>query len=388
MNVINPNPKDQRYRHSLKTVLLLITATCCLLSATGTALAAGTASGTTISLGATADYQVSGVDMPQVGTVSPAEFMVDTIVDLTVAESGSNYTTVTPGATGQVLTFTVENTGNATQDFSLSSAVVAVSGDDPIDGGSNTVDFTVTGIQTFVDGNSNGSYDAGTDTATYIDELAPDTTITVFVLATIPNTPGHDDVGACTLTATANDGGTVGALGALTAENATQANDTTLNPTNVDVVFGDGSGLVDGATDGSYSAGDAFQVTSATLTISKTSVIYSDPFNNTTNPKMIPGAVVEYTITVTNGSGPGIQDATNILVRDDLSAEIANIAFDTDAYGSGRGIQVSINGGGYTTLTNASDGDDGSFASNIVSVGSIDLQPGESADIQFRVVIQ
>ena len=36
------------------------------------------------------------------------------------------------------------------------------------------------------------------------------------------------------------------------------------------------------------------------LQLSKTSVIISDPVNNTVNPKAIPGAIVEYTLTVTN----------------------------------------------------------------------------------------
>ena len=98
----------------LPMVLLLLATTCLLFGGTHSALAAGTVSGTTISLGATADYKVGGVDMPQVNTATPAAFMVDTIVDLTVAESGSNYTIVTPGSAGQVLIFTVANDGGYT----------------------------------------------------------------------------------------------------------------------------------------------------------------------------------------------------------------------------------------------------------------------------------
>ena len=359
-----------------------------MLSTTGIALAAGTLSGQIVSLDATADYQVGGMSMPQVTTAAPAQFMVDTKIDLTVAESGSNYTAVTPGAQDQILTFTVMNTGNATQDFALSAAVVAIGGDDPIDGASNTVDFTATGLQAFVDVNTNGVYDAGTDTD-YIDGLAPDAVITVLVAADIDNAPLHDYVAACTLTATAHDGGTNGALGALMVENSSSVNDTSLIAANADVVFGDGNGLVDGATDGTYSAADAFLVTSATLSITKSSAIISDPFS-AGNPKMIPGAVVEYTIRVANGSGAGVQDATGILVQDDLSAEIANIAFDADAYASARGIRIAINGGAYTNLTNLSDSptDYGSFVANVVSVGNIDLTPGDYADIQFRVVVQ
>jgi hypothetical protein len=99
--------------------------------------------------------------------------------------------------------------------------------------------------------------------------------------------------------------------------------------------------------------------------------------------------VVEYTIRVTNAAGAG-QDATAILVQDDISAEIAKIAFDENVYDTGQGIRIDINGGGYTNLTNLpnSPTDEGSFVANVVSVGGIDLAPGEFADIQFRVVIQ
>jgi hypothetical protein len=369
-------------------IILLLAAIVFLWSAPSTALAAGTLSGEIVSVGATADYQVGGMSMPQVSTASPAQFMVDTKIDLTVAETGSNYTSVTPGSSDQILTFTVTNTGNATQDFALSAAVVTVGGDDPIDGGTNTVDFTATGLQAFIDINGNTAYDAGTDT-TYIDGLAPDASVTVLVAADIGSSPAHGDVAACTLTATAHDGGTNGSLGALSVENSGSANDTSLIAANADIVFGDGSGLVDGATDGAHSAADAFLITSATLTLTKSSAVISDPFSSA-NPKMIPGAVVEYTIRVANGTGTGVQTATDVLVQDDLSAEISDIAFDTDAYASGYGIRMAINGGSYTNLTNASDSptDNGSFASNVISVGNIDLTPGDYADIQFRVVIQ
>jgi hypothetical protein len=365
----------------------LLIAVVLLLSASGTALAAGTLSGEIVSLGATADYQVGGVSMPQVSTAAPAEFMVDTRIDLTVAEAGSNYTAVTPGSQDQILTFTVTNTGNAAQDFALTAAVVSVGGDDPIDGGTNTVDFTSSGLQAFIDVNGNSQYDAGTDTD-YIDGLAPDAAVTVLVAADIDNTPVHGDVAACTLTATAHDGSTNGSLGAQTVENSGDTNDTSLIAANADIVFGDGSGLVDGATDGAHSAADAFLITSATLSITKSSAVISDPFSST-NPKMIPGAVVEYTIRVENSAGAG-ENATGILVQDDISAEIAKIAFVADAYDPGRGIRIDINGGGYTNLTNASDSptDEGSFVANVVSVGSIDLTPGDFAEIQFRVVIQ
>lgn len=60
----------------------------------------------------------------------------------------------------------------------------------------------------------------------------------------------------------------------------------------------------------------------ALLDIDKTSNVISDPLNGTTNPKLIPGAVVEYVITVTN-VGAGTVDANSIVLLDVMPAEMA-----------------------------------------------------------------
>ncbi len=60
----------------------------------------------------------------------------------------------------------------------------------------------------------------------------------------------------------------------------------------------------------------------ALLEISKVSTVISDPVNGTTNPKAIPGAVVEYAITVRN-VGAGTVDASSIVLLDVMPAEMA-----------------------------------------------------------------
>ncbi len=60
----------------------------------------------------------------------------------------------------------------------------------------------------------------------------------------------------------------------------------------------------------------------ALLEITKTSSVISDPVNGTTNPKLIPGAVVEYQITVRN-VGAGTVDASSIVLLDVMPAEMA-----------------------------------------------------------------
>jgi large repetitive protein len=65
-------------------------------------------------------------------------------------------------------------------------------------------------------------------------------------------------------------------------------------------------------------------VTLATInvTVAKTSLLISDPVNGTTNPKMIPGAIVEYSITVSNAGSAPI-DANTIVIRDPFPTMIS-----------------------------------------------------------------
>ena len=57
------------------------------------------------------------------------------------------------------------------------------------------------------------------------------------------------------------------------------------------------------------------------MAMAKTSAIISDPANGTTNPKAIPGAVIQYTLTVTN-SGPGTIDTGTVILTDPLPASV------------------------------------------------------------------
>lgn len=60
----------------------------------------------------------------------------------------------------------------------------------------------------------------------------------------------------------------------------------------------------------------------ATLTITKIATVVSDPINGTTNPKFIPGAIVDYAITVTN-AGTGPVDASTVVINDPMPANLA-----------------------------------------------------------------
>lgn len=59
-------------------------------------------------------------------------------------------------------------------------------------------------------------------------------------------------------------------------------------------------------------------ITSTSLSTAKSSTVVSDPINNATNPKAIPGATMQYCILVTNNGNAVTAASTNILVNDPL----------------------------------------------------------------------
>src|SRR5690606_19124580 len=69
------------------------------------------------------------------------------------------------------------------------------------------------------------------------------------------------------------------------------------------------------------------------LTIVKLSRVISDPFNGTTNPKAIPGAIVEYEIIVTNPAANPV-DSDTVVVTDNLPAQVVFRAADLESPGS------------------------------------------------------
>ena len=273
--------------------------------------ASGTVAGTQVNNTASVTYTVGG----NAGSANSnqSSFLVDKKVNLTVAEVGGQATQTSLGATNQVTTFTVTNNTNSIQDFRLIADQQNLS--IPIIGVDN---FDVTNERVFVDSNGNGTYDAGVDTKTYIDELAPDATVTVFIVADIPNTPGNN-FAIVSLTAVAADGGTSGSLGAdLVATPLTQVDD----PTKVDIVFADGVSYGDLARNGQNRAGDAYQISGTTLNVLKTATLISDPVDGIIAPKAIPGAIVQYCMRVSN-AGPNT--ATSLNLTDALPANMTYV---------------------------------------------------------------
>jgi len=332
------------------------------------AFATGTTAGSTINNTATVNYQVGGVSQTSIDASN--SFTVDRKIDLVVAEVGNATTSVAPGSTAQVTTFTVRNTSNAPLDLGL--AVTQQTGGTAAHGGTDNFDVTTPSL--FVDTNGNGSYDAGTDTAvTFLDEIAADTQRTVFVVANISIARVNGDVAGVRLTAQAFEAGTAATQGTLVTQTAGA------NTAGVDTVFADAAGVTDTASDGRHSDDDDYTVASAVLTVAKQSRVISDPINGTSNPKFIPGALVEYCIVVSNAATGS--PATSVGISDPLPTQTT--------YETSYGIFV---GGTYTgtpgTGTCNLDGSaGGAFATGTVSGTLGTIAAGATRTLYFQVRI-
>lgn len=328
------------------------------------AFAAGTTAGSTITNTATVNYQVGGIS--QNATTASDTLTVDRKVNLTVAEVGTITTTVTPGQTAAVTTFTVTNTSNATLDFALSA--VQPSGGTTAHGGTDS--FDVTGLKLYVDSNGNGIFDPGTDAeVTYLDELAADASRTVFVVADLPLGLTNGQVAGVTLTATGREAGATGTQGAALTATAGA------NTASMDTVFADGAGATDASFDAAFSARDDYTVSTATLSVIKSSTIISDPVNGTTNPKFIPGATIQYCIAVSNAASSAA--ATSVAVSDSLPGGIT--------YDAGYGIK--LDGTVVSGVCQADGTAGGSFASNTVNGTIASLPAGSTKTVLFRATI-
>jgi len=310
MSIFNRNPRR---------VLAVVTVALCGVVYSTSVLAVGTDAGTSIDNFATVDYKVGGIG--QTAIDSPVtQFVVDQVVDLTVAEADGADTGVSPAEFDAVARFTVTNEGNETQDFDLSIADLV--------GGTvfgNLDNINLDALTIVIDANGNDVYDAGTDTvATFIDELSADdlnpdplldNVVSVFILGDIPASAVNGDAGNIELTATAHKSGGAG-LGVIEAE--TGVND---DPATVQIVFSNNTG-----TDQ-----DSYLVGSATLAAVKASAVISDPLGQVAPAALaIPGAFVEYEVTITNTGGT---DATELVITDDIQGELT---YETGTYNGGR----------------------------------------------------
>ncbi|MFZ5757616.1 MAG: hypothetical protein ACOY3X_11970 [Pseudomonadota bacterium] len=358
-----------------KHILRVGLGTVLTLALAPSAFATGTDAGTNITNTASVDYTVGGVNQPD-ETSTTDDFEVDRRILFTVTTTDGNEL-VTPGASNQALTYRIQNDTNGTVDFYLS---VTQDGTDDFDG-SGTVEF-------YLD-DGDGVFDGGDTLITYLDNVpeydgTAATQRVVHVVYDIPTGLANGDLANVTLTAQATPDGSVAATPY--TETATDTAGT------VDTVLGDAAGDTDATRDGRHSDTDTYEVQTATITVSKTSRVISDPFNNTTNPKRIPGATIQYCITVQNG-GSAAADA--VVITDAIPTGTTYVAGSIRSNVSGTGTACDA-----TDTTGAAEDDDalnadetnpagGSFSANTVTV---QLEPsiagsGGISRASFRVTI-
>jgi len=378
------------------------------LATSGAALGAGTTAGTNITNKATLSYSVGTVNQSDIasspsgstnGTGANTTFMVDNKIVHTVTTIQGSAVASIPGQSGVVTSFTVSNTGNATQDYALTVANLS-SGAQTIFGGSLTDNFNITlaSCTVQVDGVTQG----------YIGSLAPDTSATVTVACPIPTGQANNDLAGVSLTAQAATAGSSG----LTLSAQSNGVD---NPNAIDIVFADAAGSDDIARDGKASARSAYRIVTAALTVTKSVAAVCDPLNGGTNPKSVPGAYVQYTITIVNN---GLASATLTTITDVLNA---NVDFDPDlisgagaaancdtnqnptsATGSGFKLTYTNRGAGFTPkyMSTVSDGDGATHASGTLTIDFAaalpvspgyavgELKQGESLQLVYQVRIK
>lgn len=323
------------HRHRIPAISILALAA--MLALPMQAQAAGTRAGSNISNTASASFDTGGGT--QTIDSNTVDLRVDELIDVIVDSSDPADVPTTPGATNQLLTFSVTNSGNGEEGFSLSTIA---------NGGGDNYDPTVT--QIYID-NGDGIFDAGTDTLYTAGAndpvLDPDQSITVFVLSTTPGSVVDGNRGTVSLVATSKTG--TGAPGSSFAGQ------------------GEGGGdAVVGATGGDGQDVGAYIVSAATVSLVKSAVI-ADPFGGS---EPVPGATITYTIVATvAGSG----SVSGLAITDNIPADTSYVAGSLTLGGSG--------------LTDAADGDAGDYNGTRINVTLGTVAGGQTRTVSFRTTI-
>lgn len=368
-------------RKSLNLMIRLgITATALLLGQQ--AMALGTDAGITVSNQATVAYTVGTVaqtpiDSDPLGNSTPGagnatEFLVDRRVDFTLVEvDGAHTTPVAPGQSDLTVftAFTLTNNGNAIMDFRLEALDYALA----VHGIGDSTDLINYDVRV-ANGDGAGGVPDLTD-LNYVDELAEDAVVEIYVFAEAPFTVLDGQYANIQLTAFAADEAlavaTPGVLDPDLAEDP-GADD----PTEVESVFADTD------NNGFEQAEDGYEIVAANLEITKIATVISDPFGT---GKALPGAIVEYTVTIDNS---GTATATGVVITDVI--QVADVELQDAVYDVGTtDSNVSFNSGASFCIadTSAADGCTYVIATGVLSIAVPDVLGGTSTTVQFQVLI-
>lgn len=341
------------------------------------AFAAGTTQGTSITNNVNVNFQVGGV--PQTQASASDVFVVDRKVIFTLAEKAPTGTTsVSPGQTARITTFILTNTSNDTLDFTITPSQLV--GGTAAHGGTDA--FNVTNLLVCLDANADNTCDAAATATLNVNDLIADANTTILVVGDIPLAAVNGQVAGISLSAAAlNSNGT-----AITA-----ATDATVNGAGtVETIFADaaksGNAGTSAARDGIDVATDDYTVQAAVLSVFKTSRIISDGVS-ASNFKSVPGAVVEYCISVANAAGGAT--ATNITISDLVPTNTTYQAGTIRVNGTVTSPGATQTCAAGTVVTDASDADAGSFGTpaNTVAGTLNNIAGGNSSALIFRATI-
>ena len=307
----------------------LLGATALTVFTAGNAHAQFTPAGTDVENTFTLTYDVGGVAQPPIDTSLPGDpngptlFTVDRLIDLTVASLGDN--TVAPGATDEELVFSVTNEGNDTQAYLLTLFEETgddIDTDDPV--GAEIVYYIDDGDGVF-DPVADGPAIVYDPTATGFlpPELGQDEVLFVVVTQDIPAAAVDGNRADLTLVAdTLEPQTSLNAGTPVTAD--TDGNDIIGDAENV---LADDTGTArELANEGDHSATGTYIVAAADVEALKTVTIHREDGLDcgiipglATGGYAIPGACVEYVITVENS---GSSAATDIVINDVLRDQL------------------------------------------------------------------
>jgi uncharacterized repeat protein (TIGR01451 family) len=263
--------------------------------------------GTGVSNTATLSYTSGTTTIDE--TSNTVDFIVDrkVIFSVTDNQTGTDPVVVNAGDDA-VTTYTIQNDSNAPISFELPVPPTGTTYSyvDPTDGSTViTVDSSTTGSALIIPLETGDATTPVTVEVT-VTVAVPDDAVSgsqIFTPLNITAVEPEDD---------ATIGGGVTAGDQIIATPSTEAwdEDVIQTVTIGDLLNADGVSVELDNT-------QEFIVSASNIALVKSVAILSDPVNGTTNPKAIPGAVVEYTLTVTNS---GLIAATDVIVVDAVPA--------------------------------------------------------------------
>jgi fimbrial isopeptide formation D2 family protein len=312
---------------------------------------AGTSAGSWIQNQASVSYQTASGTITDDSAI--VQFQIQELVRSTIVKLDAGSISVSSPQTNAAMKFRLQNDGNSPEGFNI--FVSQDSGDD----------FDVT-VGSFYMDDGDGIFDPALDTLydnSNPPELAPDSSLVLWVTSTIPSSLSDADLANLNVSAVSH----------------TFVADGQPTPSAGDVVNNAGPSGTDVVNAASItSVTSTYVVTDIDVTITKSISATRDNLGGGSGNQAIPGAEVDYTLTVTvTGTGT----ANNVTVTDDLPDQLK----------LKNGVSGTITVGGVDETASSADADGTSYDANTdtITVELGNISAGDpSIDIEFTTIIQ